>query len=37
MDLSIFNKPDPSGMMSKEPYLSKHYPEEYNGYTLKGA
>lgn len=30
MDLDIFNKPDPSGKLSKEKYLIKNYKEEYD-------
>jgi len=30
MDLQIFKNPDPSGRMSKESFLIKNYPEEYN-------
>jgi hypothetical protein len=30
MNLDIFNQPDPSGKLGKEPYVLKNYPEEYN-------
>ena len=30
MNLNIFNITDPSGRMSKESFLIKNYPEEYN-------
>jgi hypothetical protein len=30
MNLEIFNKPDPSGSMSKESFLMKNHPEEHN-------
>jgi len=30
MNLNIFKDPDPSGRMSKESYVLKNYPEEYN-------
>ena len=30
MDLSIFTKPDPTGKMSREKFIIKNYPEEYD-------
>ena len=30
MNLEIFKNPDPTGKMSREKFLIKNYPEEYN-------